>query len=457
MDLRGYLDVAKRWWWTLAAATWVAGVAAFVIASQFPSVYESQERLLVGPINGDYNTLHASGSLVQTYAQLVISDPLLAGTIAELKLNITSHDLAKEVDASGSDTTRIITISANWSDPQTAAAIATSLVKGLTTLSTQGLSRPEGQLTVVEPAVPAPNPSGPQITLIVLFAAAAGLSGALLIVLLAEHLSDTVKGTYELQHLEGAPLLATVTRVRYTPTPIAPLVVEALPALRTSEQYRLLATKVRAHERTQSRLMVLGAELNDGSVEVAANLAAVLSRRGRSVRLIEADEVGEELSRLFDLAEHDGIDAIIAGERVERVEVHRPPNLLIIPHGRGRRVMEPDSVEAVLAAAEAGGHLVIVHASPLHISNTALLWTQACQATLLVANRGSTRRAHLDYAVETVQQTKTELIGTVLLEPPGGLPWRHETPQHTTEVTPRPPALTARRDDRSDAAPPDVR
>lgn len=456
MDLRGYLDVAKRWWWTLAAATWVAGVAAFVIASQFPSVYESQERLLVGPINGDYNTLHASGSLVQTYAQLIVSDPLLAATIAELKLNVTSQDLAKEVSASGSDTTRIITITASWSDPRTAAAIATSLAKGLTVLSTQGLSRPEGQLTVVEPATPPPNPSGPQVTLIVLFAAAAGFSGALLMVLLAEHLSDTVKGTYELQHVEGAPLLATIARGRYSPTPVAPLIVEALPATRTSEQYRLLATKVRAHEATFSRLMVLGAELADGSAELAANLAAVLSQRGQSVRLIEADDVGEELSQLFDLVEHDGIDAIIGGERVERVEVHRPPNLLIIPHGPSRRAPEPANIEAILAEAEAGGRLVIVHASPLHVSNGALLWIQACQATLLVANRGLTRRAHLDYAIETVQQMKTQLMGTVLLEPPGGFPWRREQSPDSVKHHPLPPAVAAQRDGGPDTPPTDT-
>ena len=68
MELTGYLAVARRWWWTLLVATWVAAMAGLLVATRITPTYEAQAQLLVGPINTDSDTLRASGLLVQTYA-----------------------------------------------------------------------------------------------------------------------------------------------------------------------------------------------------------------------------------------------------------------------------------------------------------------------------------------------------------------------------------------------------
>ena len=70
MELSGYLETARRWWWTLLIATWVAGLAGYIVATRIPPTYEARSTLLVGPIQGDLNTLRASGQLALTYAEL---------------------------------------------------------------------------------------------------------------------------------------------------------------------------------------------------------------------------------------------------------------------------------------------------------------------------------------------------------------------------------------------------
>src|SRR5690348_2051581 len=40
VELSGYLAVAKRWWWTLLVATWVAAISGYVVASSIPATYE---------------------------------------------------------------------------------------------------------------------------------------------------------------------------------------------------------------------------------------------------------------------------------------------------------------------------------------------------------------------------------------------------------------------------------
>ena len=74
MDLSGYLAVAKRWWWTLIVAAWIAGLTGYLVATTIQPTYEAQVKVLVGPLNTDTDTLRASGLLVQTYAQYV-TDP----------------------------------------------------------------------------------------------------------------------------------------------------------------------------------------------------------------------------------------------------------------------------------------------------------------------------------------------------------------------------------------------
>ena len=89
MELSGYLAIVRRWWWTLIVAAWIAGLTGYLVASTIPPTYESQVKVLVGPLNTDTDTLRASGLLVQTYAQYVTTREVLTSTIQELGLDLT--------------------------------------------------------------------------------------------------------------------------------------------------------------------------------------------------------------------------------------------------------------------------------------------------------------------------------------------------------------------------------
>ena len=111
MELSGYFAVARRWWWTLLVAAWVAGLAGFYVASRIDKTYESQVRLLVGPINTDDATLRASGQLVQTYAQVVTTASVLEQALGDLNITDLPPDvLAANTRVTANDVTRILTI-----------------------------------------------------------------------------------------------------------------------------------------------------------------------------------------------------------------------------------------------------------------------------------------------------------------------------------------------------------
>ena len=184
MELSGYLAVARRWWWTLLVATWVAGVSGYVVASQIPPTYEAESQLLVGPYNTDRDTLAAAGDLVQTYSQLVTTTPLLESAINESGADITPADLALATRVTANDTTRFLSIRVQDTDPQMAATLANKLADEITQLASRGTSRPEGQIQPVQFAVPPTDPIAPQKSLIVGLAALAALIGAMAVPLL---------------------------------------------------------------------------------------------------------------------------------------------------------------------------------------------------------------------------------------------------------------------------------
>ena len=154
MDLSGYLAVAKRWWWTLIVAAWIAGLTGYLVATTIQPTYEAQVKVLVGPLNTDTDTLRASGLLVQTYAQYVTTREVLASTIQELGLDLQPDDLAAATRATANDVTRILTIQVEADDPQQASDLANTVATELEQLTSKGLSRPEGLVQIVEFAQP---------------------------------------------------------------------------------------------------------------------------------------------------------------------------------------------------------------------------------------------------------------------------------------------------------------
>ena len=48
MDIKDLISPLLRWWWLLVAATLIAGVTSFIVASRQPRLYEALTTLMVG-------------------------------------------------------------------------------------------------------------------------------------------------------------------------------------------------------------------------------------------------------------------------------------------------------------------------------------------------------------------------------------------------------------------------
>ena len=230
MEQSAYMHLLKRWAWTLLLAAWVAGLVGYVTASLIPPSFEARARLLVGPVNTDINTVRAAESLALTYAELATGEPLLRGVIERLGLDIETSDLDEAVSVVANGTTRILSVQATYTDPETTAAIANALSEELIDLTRLAVRRPEGELSLRDPAQVPSSSTGSSTSLIAFLAATAGVIIAGTLVAAAEYLSHTVKTRQELATLTGALVLGDINIAHgYVGTPIQPHVVEAEP------------------------------------------------------------------------------------------------------------------------------------------------------------------------------------------------------------------------------------
>ena len=180
------------------------------------------------------------------------------------------------------------------------------------TLVSAGLNRPEGQLTPAQDAVADPNPVAPQVSLIVLLSAAAGILAALILILLIEYLSKSIRTREELARLsvDAGPRLGPGGR-QVAPGSTRPGRDESACA----RVYRVLAGRIVYGDPDEilHSLAVVDVESETGSEVVALNLAAALARLGRRVVLIDGGDRGQ-LATLYGVDPTPGIRDVLARE-----------------------------------------------------------------------------------------------------------------------------------------------
>jgi len=412
-------------------AAWIAGLTGFLFASAITPSYEARTRLLVGPVTADLNTLRASAGLVPTFAELAQSEPAVEAIIAQLGIDLPEAVVSERLSITANDTTRVLTIRFDDTDPQRVAAVPNALAQHLIALQPAGSVLPEGEITVVEPATVPAEPAAPDVPLLIVLAAAAGLVGALIMVMLLEYANRTIRDASEIELLTDLPLLGAV---RLPPSrsrrgAVSPLFVESMPASRSTAAIRIAAVKATSGTAAPVRsLLVIGIDTASGPGQLAANLAAAISQSGQRVTLVDASEDSGEATTLMAAVDLPGTAELLDDAedgteiRISDVVLQRWAGIDVIPRGSGvPRTLNPARVTKLLAELSASNDLTIVTASPVHVSGGALVWGRACDATVVVPRRDGTNRESFTDAIESLRLVGARPSGVILYERPSSL------------------------------------
>ncbi|MGO0055286.1 Wzz/FepE/Etk N-terminal domain-containing protein [Streptococcus suis] len=209
------LSLLKTIWrkkfFILVTAVLGAGLAFVYSSFLVTPQYDSTTRIYVVSQNVEAGAgltnqeLQAGTYLVKDYKEIILSQDVLSRVKTELGL---TEDISNKISVSIPVDTRIVSISVRDADPNEAARIANSL----RTFAAQKIVEVTkvSDVTTLEEAVPAEEPTTPNIKRNILLGLLAGGILATGIILAMEVLDDRVKRPQDIEEVMGLTLLGVV-------------------------------------------------------------------------------------------------------------------------------------------------------------------------------------------------------------------------------------------------------
>ena len=369
MQSGSYLGVVRRWWFTLLAATAVGAMAGWLVAGALPDTYRSESRILVGPINADFDTIRAAAELTRTYADVATSSEVLSAAISSSGIAATTEVLRDALQVIPNEQTRIITVSVDLPTADEATRAAGGVAQALVAYTAAGAERPEGELRIIDGATPAVSAAPGRTALVVVLAALGALLGALLLVLLIEALDTTLRDAGQIRRIAGNSYAGE------------------LPIGRTSGSH------------------VMGGFAEPAYVEALGDLRGTTRRPMRSVLVLSAGAADAALSvaeGLGDAAAALGLNAVLYWTEPpwqDRPIGTRPGGASPQDAATSAIVRDPGAAAALRDELLRSADLLVVVGGQALETYSAPMWARAVDRSIIVARLGAARRDRLQSSI----------------------------------------------------------
>jgi capsular polysaccharide biosynthesis protein len=124
MELSDYLRILRQRGWLIILLAFLTAGAAFGFSRMQTEVYESKLRLLVQPARTDFGQAQAAKTLLLGYVEWMRSRLRAADVIDALKLDMTPDALLGDVEVASDESSFVIQLSVENTDPNLATDIA---------------------------------------------------------------------------------------------------------------------------------------------------------------------------------------------------------------------------------------------------------------------------------------------------------------------------------------------
>lgn len=135
MELAEYIRLGRKWLWLLIVSALVGGGISFIINTGRPPVYVAASTVSIGRYidapDPDTADIATGMSLAQTYAQLIRTTDVLAGTVDSLNLTMSPQEVSDLFTTNILSGTSLMVVRVTYVDPVLAAEIANALAEQL--------------------------------------------------------------------------------------------------------------------------------------------------------------------------------------------------------------------------------------------------------------------------------------------------------------------------------------
>jgi capsular exopolysaccharide synthesis family protein len=430
VELRDYITVLRKGWVLIVVLALVGVAAAAGFSLLKKPVYSASAQVFVSTeTSGSASDLAQGNTFTQqrvlTYSNLVSTPIVLLPVIADLKLNITSDQLASMVSATAPTSTTLISITVHDSNPVQAADIANATSQSLTSVvqdieATDESGTSSVKLTRVKQADVPSVPVSPNVPVNIALGLLVGLALGVAIAVLRETLDNRVRTELDVEKISDKPVVGGIAFDGKAAE--RPLIVQVDPRSPRAESFRTLRTNLQFLDiGTGARTFVMTSSVqSEGKSTTVANLAIALDSAGFRVILIDADLRRPRVAEYMDVDTNAGLTDVLIG-RAELEDVAHPwgrGNLVVLPAGQippnPSELLGSRAMQELIERLQREFDYVLFDAPPLlPVTDAAILSKKASGAIVAVAS-GKTHKGQLAAAVTSLENVGAPIAGFVI-------------------------------------------
>jgi capsular polysaccharide biosynthesis protein len=126
VELRDYVRILRQRGWVIVVMAVLTAVAAFGFSKMQTELFESNVKMLVLPSRTDFGQAQAAKELLRSYEQWLYSRYRAQAVINELQLDMTADALLSDMKVASDNSSFVIQMTVENSDPNLANDIATA-------------------------------------------------------------------------------------------------------------------------------------------------------------------------------------------------------------------------------------------------------------------------------------------------------------------------------------------
>ena len=204
----------KRYLILIIAAGLIGGICTYCVYSWFVDpVYEASAKMIVnsrqeqtGSMTNDQIT--SAQKLVDTYAIIIRSRPVLEPVVEKLDLKMSVESLTSMITVTSVNDTQVMQIAVRSTNPEQALQIVEQIVEICPDIIINAVEA--GSVKTIEPAYLKKAPVGPNTNLYTVVAACLAMVVVVVIVLLRHILDNTYKSEADLRNELELPVLGVI-------------------------------------------------------------------------------------------------------------------------------------------------------------------------------------------------------------------------------------------------------
>lgn len=413
-----YLRALARSWFVVIITLIAGGAGGYYVYHRTTPLYESSVRMIVSGHPTGQNQDEVTARSLASQRALALAQ--VAGTAPAIKAAAKAAGYPADlpsVNATSSDSGPFISLRVVDTNAGRAQAIANAFAGTLpTTLQNlEGSTDTALQVANLAPAGLPAAPFSPKLAKDLALGLVAGFILGIAIALLREVVDRTIRDTDELEEITGLTVLGTVPRDGLK----SPLPANSNPRSARAEAYRQIRTTL-LHSKQQLRTVAItSAAMGEGKTSVATNLAAVFSRAGHRVAIVDADLRRPRVATVFDVPSKPGLSDVLAQRTslADALVVQDDGRLAILTSGaipaNPSEALGGTGMETVIQQLAADYEYVFIDTPPVLPVTDALVVAPMVDGVVLVTRLGRTTRERVKRAQAAVDRVNASMIGVV--------------------------------------------